>query len=106
MGFCTARRAWNCLGDPATVIPHAAPRGHSTARTERDQDRPSIAAGCLRAVLALKIWLEEQLARVSAKPVIAEAIRYGLNHWDGLVRFLEDGRIELDTNIVKLFSGG
>jgi transposase len=52
-------------------------------------------------VLALKIWLDEQLARVSAKSVIAEAIRYGLNHWDGLTRFLEDGRIELDTNIVE-----
>jgi len=52
-------------------------------------------------VLALKPWLEEQLARVSAKSVIAEAIRYGLNHWDGLTRFLEDGRIELDTNIVE-----
>jgi hypothetical protein len=24
-----------------------------------------------------------------------------LNHWDGLVRFLDDGRIELDTNIVE-----
>ena len=33
--------------------------------------------------------------------VIAEAIRYGFNHWDGLVRFLDDGRIELDTNIVE-----
>ena len=52
-------------------------------------------------VLALKTWLDEQLARVSAKSVIAEAIRYGLNHWDGLTRFLEDGRIELDTNIVE-----
>jgi transposase len=52
-------------------------------------------------VLALKTWLEQQLARVSGKSVIAEAIRYGLNHWDGLVRFLEDGRIELDTNIVE-----
>jgi transposase len=52
-------------------------------------------------VLAFKSWLEEQLARVSAKSVIAEAIRYGLNHWDGLIRFLEDGRIELDTNIVE-----
>jgi hypothetical protein len=39
--------------------------------------------------------------RVSGKSVIAEAIRYGLNHWDGLTRFLEDGRIELDTNIVE-----
>jgi transposase len=52
-------------------------------------------------VLALKTWLDEQLARVSGKSVIAEAIRYGLNHWDGLIRFLEDGRIELDTNIVE-----
>ena len=52
-------------------------------------------------VLALKTWLDEQLARVSAKSVIAEAIRYGLNHWDRLTRFLEDGRIELDTNIVE-----
>ena len=24
-----------------------------------------------------------------------------MNHWDGLTRFLDDGRIELDTNIVE-----
>jgi transposase len=52
-------------------------------------------------VLALKAWLEHQLARVSAKATIAEDIRYGLNHWEGLTRFLDDGRIELDTNIVE-----
>jgi len=52
-------------------------------------------------VLALKAWLEHQLTRVSAKATIADEIRYGLNHWDGLVRFLDDGRIELDTNIVE-----
>src|SRR6202521_3073446 len=52
-------------------------------------------------VLALKAWLEQQLARVSAKATIAEDIRYGLNHWEGLTRFLDDGRIELDTNIVE-----
>jgi len=50
---------------------------------------------------ALKTWFERQLARVSAKASIAEDIRYGLNHWDGLTRFLDDGRIELDTNIVE-----
>jgi hypothetical protein len=37
-------------------------------------------------VLALKAWLERQLARVSAKATIAEDIRYGLNHWEGLTR--------------------
>ena len=50
---------------------------------------------------ALKSWLESELRRVSGKSVIAVAIRYGLNHWDGLVRFLEDGRIEIDTNAVE-----
>ncbi len=52
-------------------------------------------------VVALKAWLEHQLTRVSAKAAIADEIRYGLNHWDGLSRFLDDGRIELDTNIVE-----
>jgi transposase len=52
-------------------------------------------------VLALKAWFEQQLARVSGKSPIAEAIRYALHHWDGLIRFLDDGRIELDTNAVE-----
>jgi hypothetical protein len=52
-------------------------------------------------VAALKTWLEQQLTRVSSKATIAEDLRYGLNHWDGLTRFLDDGRIELDSNIVE-----
>ena len=40
-------------------------------------------------VAELKSWFETQLARVSAKSVIATAFRYGLNHWDGLARYLE-----------------
>ncbi len=32
---------------------------------------------------------------------LAEGIAYGLNHWDGLCRFLEDGRIEIDNNTVE-----
>ena len=41
------------------------------------------------------ILLETRLAAVSEKSTIAEAIRYGFHHWDGLVRFLDDGRIEM-----------
>ena len=52
-------------------------------------------------VLTLRVWLEIQLSRISAKSETADAIRYGLNHWDGLIRFLDDGRIEMDTNIVE-----
>jgi hypothetical protein len=50
---------------------------------------------------ALHAWLTAQLERVSGKSGLAEAIRYALRHWDGLVLFLEDGRVELDTNTVE-----
>jgi transposase len=49
----------------------------------------------------LKVWLTDQLRRVSGRSPIAEAMRYGISHWDGLVRFLDDGRIEIDTNAVE-----
>ena len=50
---------------------------------------------------ALKIFFEHQLTRLSGGSDTARIIRYGLRHWDGLARFLDDGRIELDTNIVE-----
>jgi transposase len=50
---------------------------------------------------ALRAWLDAKLAAVSGKSTIAEAIRYGLSRWDGLARFLDDGRIEIDSNVVE-----
>ena len=50
---------------------------------------------------ALRTWLEAQLPRLAARGKLAEAIRYALTRWDGLSRFLDDGRIELDTNPVE-----
>src|SRR3954470_8416996 len=50
---------------------------------------------------ALHGWLTAQLARVSGKSGLAEAVRYALRHWQGLVLFLEDGRLELDTNSIE-----
>src|SRR4051794_38674776 len=52
-------------------------------------------------VEALRLWLEGQLAAVSGKSTIAAAIRYALSRWDGLTRFLDDGRIEIDSNVVE-----
>lgn len=52
-------------------------------------------------VEALKRWIEVQLTRLAPKSDTAGAIRYGFNHWEGLTRFLEDGRIEIDTNVVE-----
>jgi hypothetical protein len=50
---------------------------------------------------SLKRWLEAQLSAVSQKSTIAEAIRYALTRWSGLARFLDDGRVEIDSNVVE-----
>jgi hypothetical protein len=52
-------------------------------------------------VEAMHAWLTDLLGRLSGRSTLAQAIRYALNHWKGLVRFLDDGRFELDTNIVE-----
>ena len=50
---------------------------------------------------ALKSYLEEQIGRISGKTKLAEAIRYTLNHWHGFVVFLDDGRVEMDSNTIE-----
>jgi len=52
-------------------------------------------------VAELRVWFEAQIAKLPARAPTADAIRYALNHWGGLERFLEDGRIELDNNSVE-----
>jgi transposase len=46
-------------------------------------------------------WLEEQLRRVPGRSPLAGAMRYGVRHRDGLGQFLDDGCIEIDTNVVE-----
>jgi transposase len=52
-------------------------------------------------VTVLRTWLERTLAQLAGGSSIAQATRYGLSRWDGLVRFLDDGRIEIDSNTVE-----
>jgi transposase len=52
-------------------------------------------------VKELRVWFEAQVTKLPARSPTAEAIRYALNHWPGLETFLDDGRIELDTNCVE-----
>src|SRR6202035_2257441 len=52
-------------------------------------------------VEALQPWLREKLSLISQKTKLAEAIRYALSRWAGLSLFLDDGRIEIDNNVVE-----
>ena len=49
----------------------------------------------------LRQYLEARNRQVSAKSKLGEAIRYALTRWDRLSRFLDDGRIDLDSNTVE-----
>jgi transposase len=40
-------------------------------------------------------------SRYGLSRTFTKDIRYGLSHWEGLVRFLDDGRIEIDSNTVE-----
>ena len=42
-----------------------------------------------------------KLGQISQKTKLAEAIRYAPSRWDGLTRFLDDGRMEIDSNVVE-----
>lgn len=52
-------------------------------------------------VEALERWLAASLKAVSGKSDTAGAIRYAQTHWDDLTLYLDDGRIEMDTNAVE-----
>jgi hypothetical protein len=49
----------------------------------------------------LEPWLRSKLTLISQKTKLAEAIRYALSRWDGLIRFLDNGCIEIDSNVVE-----
>jgi hypothetical protein len=43
-------------------------------------------------------WLEDILPGVLPKSLFGTAVNYALNQWTKLIRFLEDGRTEIDNN--------
>jgi transposase len=60
--------------------------------------RRAMSADIVQALFDL--W-ERELPRISGKSKLAEAIRYARSHRTVLGRFLEDGRVEIDSNIVE-----
>lgn len=49
----------------------------------------------------IETWLAANRARVSAKSPLGETLKYIAKYWDGLCLFLDDGRIEMDSNAVE-----
>ena len=64
------------------------------ARARRQETSAAIVADLF------ELW-EKELSKVSGKSKTAEAIRYAMTRREALERFLTDGRIEIDSNIVE-----
>ena len=52
-------------------------------------------------VAIFKTWLDHARTLVSAKSPTGAALKYIAKYWDGLILFLTDGRIEMDSNAVE-----
>ena len=50
---------------------------------------------------SLKQWLHETLGKLSRKSDTALAVRYALGRWESLLRYCDDGRIEIDNNAAE-----
>jgi len=46
-------------------------------------------------------WLKESNLKVLPQSSLGKAVQYCLNHWQGLERYLEDGRLEFDNNATE-----
>ena len=112
LAFCWAHARRNFFdiqaSNPAPIAAEALARIGGLYAIERDIRGSSAPArraarqARARPILeALKPWLEAKLAVVSGKSKLAEAIRYALSRWAGLTRYLDDGRIEIDNNVVE-----
>ena len=68
---------------------------------DADQRRAVRQAETKPLMEALKARLEATKDGISRQSTLVGAINYALERWVGLTRFLEDGRLEPDTNIVE-----
>jgi transposase len=50
---------------------------------------------------SLKQWFEETLVKLSKKSDTTRAIRYALDRWDAVMRYCDDGRLEIDNSAAE-----
>jgi transposase len=55
----------------------------------------------LPVLLEFKQWMDDNLMVVAPRSSIGLAIAYTLNLWPRLIRYIEDGRLEIDNNLIE-----
>jgi transposase len=50
---------------------------------------------------SLNAWFKESLSKLSKKSEVTSAIHYAVGRWTQLVRYVDDGRLEIDNNAAE-----
>jgi hypothetical protein len=50
---------------------------------------------------SMKAWFNESLSKLSKKSEVTVAIHYALGRWTQLLRYVDDGRLEIDNNAAE-----
>jgi hypothetical protein len=65
---------------------------------ERRRERQARAGPLLDA---FRRWLDATGPKLSRRSDLAVAVRYALTRWAALIRYAEDGRLEIDNNAAE-----
>jgi len=49
----------------------------------------------------MRKWLEKTLPQIAPSSATGQALNYMHNEWDRLIRYLDDGRLEIDNNLAE-----
>ena len=55
----------------------------------------------LTSLEEFKQWTEEKIMEVKPKSAIGLALAYTLNLWPRLIRYVEDGHLKIDNNLIE-----
>ncbi|MCF8710450.1 IS66 family transposase [Rhizorhapis sp. SPR117] len=74
----------------------------ATVRGQSPDERVTVRQREIRPLLnELRDYIQANKRRFSAKSNMTKAFNYILSRWDGLNLFVDDGRVELDSNVVE-----
>jgi transposase len=86
---------------PPLLLPSDDP-AKAERRRQREEQRRALRQLQAEPVLAeLKQWLDGRHKEVLPKSPLGQAVSYALNHWEALVRYLEQGYLQIDNNLAE-----
>ncbi len=91
-----AARILNLIGELYGVEKDLRTSGASPSQRHSTRDKRGAPL-----VEAIRAAMEAALPKHRPKSLMGKAIAYGLGHWEAMGRYLEDGRFEIDNNLVE-----